>query len=49
MADKYDEWGYFSVGELQIIRNQWGLLIERDLHWKPGPVPLQDRLSSRRA
>lgn len=33
-----DEWGYFSLRELQSVK-VLGLGIERDLWWKPGPVP----------
>ena len=33
------EWGYFSLNELQSVKGPFGLGIERDLHWKPGPVP----------
>lgn len=33
-----DEWGYFSLSELQgvVVR---GLRIERDIYWTPGPIP----------
>ena len=34
-----DEWGYASVSEMQAVRNRFGLGIERDLHWRPGPIP----------
>lgn len=38
-----DEWGYFSLRELSEIKGRFGLGIERDLHWGPGPIPeLQD-------
>lgn len=30
-----DEWGYFSLAELQQIRGLFGLTVERDLHFKP--------------
>jgi len=30
--DHNDEWGYFSLEELQSIKGQFGLGIERDLH-----------------
>ena len=33
-----DEWGYFSLAELQATRNRLGLPIERDCHFEPGPV-----------
>jgi hypothetical protein len=29
------ELGYFSLTELQNVKNKWGLGIERDLHWTP--------------
>ena len=29
----YDEWGYFSITELESIRLPFGLKIERDLHF----------------
>src|SRR5712692_2156256 len=32
-----EEWGYISLNELQSARGPWGLPIERDLHFKPGP------------
>jgi hypothetical protein len=35
-----DEWGYASLDELEAVRNQLGLPLEVDVHWKPGPVPL---------
>ena len=31
----YEEWGYFSLEELQEVRGPLGLKIERDLHFKP--------------
>lgn len=34
-----DEWGYFSLAELKSVRNRLGIPLERDLHWKAGPVP----------
>lgn len=33
-----DEWGYFSLNELQSVRNRFGLGIERDLHFSPQPL-----------
>jgi hypothetical protein len=30
-----DEWGNFSLSELQSIRGQFGLGIERDTSWEP--------------
>ena len=35
-----DEFGYFSLDELQEVRGALGLAVERDLHFKP--VPLRD-------
>jgi len=32
-----DEWGYFSLSELQDGRGPMGLPIERDLYLEPGP------------
>ncbi len=32
------EWGYFSLQELQAVRDPLGLPIERDLHFKPTPL-----------
>lgn len=32
-----DEWGYFLLSELQSARGPFGLTIERDLNFKPGP------------
>lgn len=37
-----DEWGYFSLAELQAIKGRFGLGIERDLHWQSGPVPVEN-------
>uniref|UniRef100_A0A6M3LPU4 DUF2958 domain-containing protein n=1 Tax=viral metagenome TaxID=1070528 RepID=A0A6M3LPU4_9ZZZZ len=31
-GDSNDEWGYFSLDELEEVRGQFGLGIERDLH-----------------
>jgi hypothetical protein len=33
-----EEWGYFVLSELQSARGPWGLPIERDLYFKPGPM-----------
>ena len=33
-----DEYGYISMAELVDIRGQFGLPIERDLHWTPKPL-----------
>ncbi len=32
-GDSNDEWGYFSLSELESVRVAFGLEIERDLHW----------------
>ncbi len=34
MDPDYDEWGYFSLNELASTGR-----VERDLYWKPSPVP----------
>ena len=33
-GDCCDEWGYFSLNELESFRGPFGLGIERDLYWK---------------
>lgn len=33
-----DEWGYFSLDELETYRSPWGIEIERDLFWKEKPA-----------
>ena len=30
-----NEWGYFSLDELQGVKGLWGLKIERDIHFDP--------------
>lgn len=32
-----DEWGYFVLSELEGVRGPFGLPIERDLYFRPGP------------
>jgi hypothetical protein len=32
------EWGYFVLSELESASGPWGLPIERDLYFKPGPL-----------
>ena len=32
-----EEWGYFSLSELEEVRGPGGLRIERDLYFKSGP------------
>ena len=34
-----DEWGYFDKLELERITNRLGLRLERDVSWKPAPIP----------
>jgi len=34
-GDMNDEWGYFSLDELESFKGQFGLGIERDLYFKP--------------
>ena len=34
-----DEWGYFDKHELEHVRNRLGLPLERDVWWKPAPIP----------
>ena len=36
--DWNDEFGYFSLEELEEYRGMFGLGIERDLHWTPMPL-----------
>lgn len=36
-GDWNDEWGYFMLGDLEEYRGQFGLGIERDLHFEPKP------------
>ena len=35
--DDCDEWGYFSLTELETIKGRFGLGIERDLYFKSRP------------
>ena len=35
---QFDEWGYFSVNELEAIRRPFGLGIERDRHFQETPI-----------
>jgi hypothetical protein len=37
-GDHCDEWGYFSLDELESVKGPLGIGIERDLHWTPKPV-----------
>ena len=33
-GDWNDEWGYFSLGEMQSFKSRFGIGIERDLDWE---------------
>jgi hypothetical protein len=35
----HEEWGYFSLSELESVRGPGGLTIERDLYFRSGPFP----------
>ena len=37
-GDHCDEWGYFSLDELECVKGPFGMGIERDLHWTPRPI-----------
>jgi len=37
-GDHCDEWGYFSLDELESVKGPFGIGIERDLHWTPRPI-----------
>jgi hypothetical protein len=37
-GDHCDEWGYFSLKELEDLKLPYGLSVERDLHFKETPV-----------
>ena len=32
------EFGYFSLKEIQRLKNPWGLKVERDIHWAPTKI-----------
>ena len=34
----FTELGYFSLSELEAFRDDWGLGIERDIHFQPKPL-----------
>jgi len=34
-----EEWGYFTLSELESVHGPGGLTIERDLYFAPGPFP----------
>jgi hypothetical protein len=38
IGDHNDEWGYFSLAELEEFRGHFGLGIERDLHFDKKPI-----------
>jgi hypothetical protein len=42
-----DEWGYFSLSELQAARGPLGLAIERDIHFQPAPFNVVEQLHRR--
>ena len=46
--DYNDELGYFSLQELESFRGQFGLGIERDLHFIPGSYTLQQLIDGAR-
>ncbi len=37
-GDHCDEWGYFSLDELESVKGPLGLGIERDLYFEPKPM-----------
>jgi hypothetical protein len=37
-GDSCDEWGSFSLSELESYRGPFGLGIERDMYFKPQPI-----------
>lgn len=39
-GDDCDEWGYFSLDELESFRGRMGLGIERDLYFTPEPISI---------
>jgi hypothetical protein len=39
-----NEWGYFSLNELQSARGPLGLAIERDIHFEPAPFSRIEQL-----
>jgi hypothetical protein len=34
----FDEWGYFSLSELESVTGPFGLRIERELYFRPEPI-----------
>lgn len=42
-GDHNDEWGYFSLSELETARGVLGLGIERDLYWQEKPFSKVER------
>ncbi len=43
-----EEWGYFSLSELQAARGPRGLPVERDLYFNPTPISELMRLHHKR-
>lgn len=41
-SDHCDEWGYFSLKELEEFKGQFGLGIERDLYFDEKPISQAD-------
>jgi glucose dehydrogenase len=39
----YDEWGYFSIDEMESLKRPFGLTIERDLYFEE--IPFNDLLT----
>lgn len=46
-GDHNDEWGYFSLDELNSIVGQFGLGIERDIHFTEKPISRIDNRAYR--
>jgi hypothetical protein len=44
-----EEWGYFSLKELETVRGPLGLPIERDLYFAPTPASAVSRRAGRSA
>jgi len=42
-----EEWGYFSLTELQTVRGPFGLLVERDRGFKPTPASIVSRFAEK--
>lgn len=37
-GDHCDEWGYFSLDELESVKLPFGMKIERDIYFEPKPI-----------